>query len=382
MLDKVFSLKSTIDIFVTETENPDKVLLTFHKMTTRSRIELITGRSVAEFLAILDGKKNTYSILKELGNFDEKEALSLITFLQEQHLIIDACENKEVPPRFSRQIAYFDDMILDRSGLDTQTKLESKKVVILGCGSIGAAIAEILVRAGVSKLSLVDYKVITESSMDRHLFTRLDHIGLAKVEVLADYFRSINSSLKVKTYQEHLLPNTDLSKWIPDDTDLIINSCDEPYIGHIALKVGRYSQIKNIPLYIAGGFDAHLMSSGELIYPPYTPCIDCAQQTFTKALGNWKPTYSDTARAENIIEQQENIHLVSEIYPSYQIGGAGGLVMMSSFSANFSCLKILQFLAEDSAYDYKAVRYEYLPNDGELTSFEMEKQEYCNVCNN
>lgn len=56
--------------------------------------------------------------------------------------------------------------------------------------------------------------------------------------------------------------------------------------------------------------------------------------------------------------------------------------MMSSFSANFSCLKILQFLAEDSAYDYKAVRYEYLPNDGELTSFEMEKQEYCNVCNN
>lgn len=382
MLDKVFSLKSTIDIFVTETENPDKVLLTFHKMTTRSRIELITGRSVAEFLAILDGKKNTYSILKELGNFDEKEALSLITFLQEQHLIIDACENKEVPPRFSRQIAYFDDMILDRSGLDTQTKLESKKVVILGCGSIGAAIAEILVRAGVSKLSLVDYKVITESSMDRHLFTRLDHIGLAKVEVLADYLRSINSSLKVKTYQEHLLPNTDLSKWIPDDTDLIINSCDEPYIGHIALKVGRYSQIKNIPLYIAGGFDAHLMSSGELIYPPYTPCIDCAQQTFTKALGNWKPTYSDTARAENIIEQQENIHLVSEISPSYQIGGAGGLVMMSSFSANFSCLKILQFLAEDSAYDYKAVRYEYLPNDGELTSFEMKKQEYCNVCNN
>ena len=287
MLNKVFNLKNTIDIFVTETESPNKVLLTFHKMTTRTRIELIVGKSVAEFLALLDGLKTVKSILKELGNFNETEALSLITFLQEQHLIVDNCESNEVSPRFSRQIAYFDDMILDRSGSDTQTKLASKKIVILGCGSVGAAIAETLVRAGISKLSLVDYKIITESCMDRHLFTRLDHIGLSKVEVLADYLRSIDTSVKIKTYQEHLLPKTDLSKWIQNDTDLIINSCDEPYIGHIALKIGRYAQTKNIPLYIAGGFDAHLMSSGELVYPPHTPCIDCAQQTFTKALGNW-----------------------------------------------------------------------------------------------
>lgn len=380
MLNKVFNLKNTIDIFVTETESPNKVLLTFHKMTTRTRIELIVGKSVAEFLALLDGLKTVKSILKELGNFNETEALSLITFLQEQHLIVDNCESNEVSPRFSRQIAYFDDMILDRSGSDTQTKLASKKIVILGCGSVGAAIAETLVRAGISKLSLVDYKIITESCMDRHLFTRLDHIGLSKVEVLADYLRSIDTSVKIKTYQEHLLPKTDLSKWIQNDTDLIINSCDEPYIGHIALKIGRYAQTKNIPLYIAGGFDAHLMSSGELVYPPHTPCIDCAQQTFTKALGNWKPTYSDTARLENILETQETIQIPSDISASYQIGGAGGLVMMSCFSAHLSCLKILQFLAEDSAYDYKSIRYEYLLNDGELTSFEMLKQEYCHVC--
>ena len=50
-------------------------------MTTRTRIELIVGKSVAEFLALLDGLKTVKSILKELGNFNETEALSLITFL-------------------------------------------------------------------------------------------------------------------------------------------------------------------------------------------------------------------------------------------------------------------------------------------------------------
>ena len=73
MLNKVFNLKNTIDIFVTETESPNKVLLTFHKMTTRTRIELIVGKSVAEFLALLDGLKTVKSILKELGNLMKRK---------------------------------------------------------------------------------------------------------------------------------------------------------------------------------------------------------------------------------------------------------------------------------------------------------------------
>lgn len=381
MLNSIYKLQDTIDIYISEIDDSEKIFLTFHKMTTRERIELIVGRAVAEFLALLDGIKTVDLILKNLGDFNEDDALKLITFLQEKHLIIDVMEYDELDPRFSRQIAYFDDMILDRRGRDTQKLFALKKVVILGCGAVGAAIAENLVRAGISKFVLVDYKLVTKSSMDRHLFTRLNDIGLAKVEVLKNYLKTIDSTVTIDTYQECLLPQTDLSKWITDDTNLIINSCDEPYIGHTSVKVGRYAQTRNIPLYVAGGFDAHLMSSGELIYPPHTPCIDCTQQTFTKALGDWKPIYSTTAQIKNIVHPKEIVSITSDISKSYQIGGAGGLIMMNGFSAHLSCLKILQFLAEDSTYDYKTIRYEYLPNNGELTEFEMQKQEQCHVCN-
>lgn len=376
MLDKFYKIQDTIDVYVKDLFENDKVIITFHKMTTRQRVEIITKKNVAEFLALLDGKRSTVQILKMLGEFSELEAEKLITYLLKEHLLIDSTLKNEVDERYERQINYFDDMILDRSGSETQNILGSKKIVILGCGSIGSNIAEILVRSGVESLTLVDYKKITRGNIDLHLYANTEDIDQLKVDVLAVYLNKINSKVKILKHNQKLLPSTDLSKWIDDNNDLVINTCDEPYIGHTSLKLGRYLQSKNIALYVAGGFDAHLMSSGELIYPPFTPCIDCSQQTFTKALDGWKPTYSLIETSGSIIE---NDKFVQE--SNYTVGGSGGLIMMSSFSANLSCMKIIQFLCEDSTLDYTPIRYEYLANKGVMTEFSLSRQENCNVCN-
>lgn len=376
MLDKFYKIQDTIDVYVKDLFENDKVIITFHKMTTRQRVEIITKKNVAEFLALLDGKRSTVQILQMLGEFSELEAEKLITYLLKEHLLIDSTLKNEVDERYERQINYFDDMILDRSGSETQNILASKKIVILGCGSIGSNIAEILVRSGVESLTLVDYKKITRGNIDLHLYANTEDIDQLKVDVLAVYLNKINSKVKILKHNQKLLPSTDLSKWIDDNNDLVINTCDEPYIGHTSLKLGRYLQSKNIALYVAGGFDAHLMSSGELIYPPFTPCIDCSQQTFTKALDGWKPTYSLIETSGSIIE---NDKFVQE--SNYTVGGSGGLIMMSSFSANLSCMKIIQFLCEDSTLDYTPIRYEYLANKGVMTEFSLSRQEKCNVCN-
>ena len=115
------------------------------------------------------------------------------------------------------------------------------------------------------------------------------------------------------------MPQTDLNNWITDDVDLVINGCDEPYIGHTSLKIGRFLQKKNIPMYVMGGFDAHLMSSGELVFSPYTPCIDCCQQTFQKALTNWKPTYTEVEKPEILIKEINNISDSGTLTPGTKI---------------------------------------------------------------
>lgn len=379
MLNKIFKIKDSIDIYVTDTETHDKVLLTFHRITTRERTEILTSRTVAEFLALLDGKTNTKKILNQMGNFDENQATSLICYLTSERLIIDINDNQIIDNRYKRQITFFDDMFPKRSGIETQAILAEKKIVILGCGAVGSHIAEILVRAGILNFILVDYKTVSENHLARHLFVRQDDIGKSKVNALKNYLENINSLVKIRVFHEQLLPNTDLNNWIDDNTDLIINTCDEPYIGHTSLKVGRFAHSKNIPIYIGGGFDAHLMSSGELINPPNTPCIDCVQKTFNIALKDWKPTYSNVVNDINTVTESHHSDLPK--IENYQIGGAGGLAMMSGFSAYLSALTLLRFLAENEFYQYKTVRYEYLPNSGEMTEFEMEKQEKCNVCN-
>lgn len=378
MLNKKFKLQDTLDIYISE-ENDDKVLITFNRMTTRERLEIVTHRKVAEFLACLNGKKTASEILNTLGNFEPEQAIQLLDFLKSEHFMYEVDENKVEDRRYSRQIAYFDDMVLNQSGWESQKKLQQKHIVIIGCGAVTGAMAEILARVGVEKFTLIDDKTVRQSDLLRHLFCRLDDIGDDKVEVLSRYLKRINSKIQTVIFNERLLPHTDLEQWIEDDVDLVINGCDEPYLGHTSLKIGRFVQTKKIPMYVMGGFDAHLMSSGELVFPPYTPCIDCCQQTFQKALSDWKPTYTEVKNPTNLV-RKNNVFISQEHF--FDIGGAGGISAMSLFSANLSCLRIIQFLVGDSKFDYKTERYEYLIDKGEMTAFEMVKQpSFCGVCN-
>ncbi|MCF7529982.1 HesA/MoeB/ThiF family protein [Neisseria lisongii] len=379
MLNKKFKLQDTLDVYISEVE-ADKVLVTFSRMTTRERLEITTHRDVATFLARLNGEQTATELLTTLGHFDTKQAVTLLGFLQSKHLIYEV-DNKETEnPRYSRQIAYFDDMVLNQSGSESQQKLQTKHIAIIGCGAVTGAMAEILARAGVEKFTLVDDKKVHQSDLHRHLFCRMNQIGSYKTDVLADYLKRINYKIETTIFRERLLPKTDLNHWIADDVDLVINGCDEPYIGHTSLKIGRFLQTKNIPMYVMGGFDAHLMSSGELVFPPRTPCIDCCQQTFQKALADWKPTYTEVEKPDILVKEINDISVNQE--KLFDIGGSGGLSVMSLFSANLSCLRIIQFLVGDVKFNYKTERYEYLIDKGEMTVFEMMKQaKFCELCN-
>ena len=106
--------------------------------------------------------------------------------------------------------------------------------------------------------------------------------------------------------------------------------------------------------------------------------IHLIHRAFSKALDGWKPIYT---RVEDIQQLIDKTRLVCSQSLTYDIGAAGGLALMSGYSSYLSCLRIIQYLTEDSKYDFSTIRYEYIPNRGELTSFKLSKQESCNVCN-
>ena len=218
----------------------------------------------------------------------------------------------------------------------------------------------------------IDYKKLSKSDIVRHLYCNTKNIGKFKTEALKEYVLKIDNTINIECINKKLIPYSDLSKFIPDDTDLVINVADEPYIGHTSVKIGRYVWQKNVAMYVAGGFDAHSMSTGELIVPTKTACIDCYQNSFKRALKDWKPSYNIEQEKEILVE--DDFEDIKDII----IGGPGSLAQASLFAASYGIMKIIFYLIGlDVTKESK--RGEYLPNKGIFTWVDFTKEE-CEIC--
>jgi len=65
------------------------------------------------------------------------------------------------------------------------------RIHIVGCGSVGATVAEELVRSGVTRLTLWDFDVVEEHNLANQIFRQKD-IGKTKLEALVDILAEIN----------------------------------------------------------------------------------------------------------------------------------------------------------------------------------------------
>ncbi len=91
--------------------------------------------------------------------------------------------------RYSRQIAYF--------GKQNQNKLRKSKVCVVGCGALGSCSAELLARAGIGMIKLIDREIVELSNLQRqHLFTEND-IDSPKPIALANHLKEINSEISI-----------------------------------------------------------------------------------------------------------------------------------------------------------------------------------------
>jgi len=70
-----------------------------------------------------------------------------------------------------------------------------ERIHIIGCGSVGSAVAELLTRFGLTKLTLYDFDTIEPKNLANQLF-RQEHVGVSKVNALAHMLCEINPEAK------------------------------------------------------------------------------------------------------------------------------------------------------------------------------------------
>ena len=122
--------------------------------------------------------------------------------------------------RYSRQILF------SAIGEAGQKRIKAAKVVLVGCGALGTVSSEMLTRAGIGKLTLIDRDFVEESNLQRQsLFTEKDaQQGLPKAAVAERELRAINSDVEVEGVIEDVTwQNIDR---LCRDSDLIVDGTD------------------------------------------------------------------------------------------------------------------------------------------------------------
>lgn len=170
--------------------------------------------------------------------------------------------------RYSRQ------KLFHGIGIEGQQKLRESHVLIIGAGALGTGNAEILVRAGIGKLTIVDRDYVEYSNLQRQqLYEESDAIERNPKAIAAQQRLSkINSDvviiakvMDVTSYElELLVAGVDLIIDATDnfDTRLVINDVSQKY------------QIPWIYGACVGSYGISYM-----IVPGKTPCLSCMLNT-------------------------------------------------------------------------------------------------------
>lgn len=83
-------------------------------------------------------------------------------------------------------------------------ELAQKHILIVGVGGVGAYAAEMIVRAGIGEITIIDADTVSESNLNRQLVALHSTIGEAKTDVLKARLLDINPDLKIHAFTEFL----------------------------------------------------------------------------------------------------------------------------------------------------------------------------------
>ena len=106
--------------------------------------------------------------------------------------------NKTYLERYSRQI------VLKNIGIIGQKKITSSKVFIVGAGGLGCPIADLLCRAGVGEIGIIDYDKISLSNLNRQTLFDTSDLNKYKVDILKKKLNKINPLVKINIFKKKI----------------------------------------------------------------------------------------------------------------------------------------------------------------------------------
>ncbi len=105
-------------------------------------------------------------------------------------------------------------------------RLQQAHVLVVGLGGVGAYAAEMICRAGVGRMTIVDADTVSITNINRQLPALYSTVGEAKAEVLARRFRDINPELQLRVLSVYLKDENIPELLDAESYDFVVDAID------------------------------------------------------------------------------------------------------------------------------------------------------------
>lgn len=95
--------------------------------------------------------------------------------------------------------------------------LQTKRILVVGCGGLGGHILDQLARLGVGAIRAVDGDVFEETNLNRQLLSSLPLLGTSKAKAAAEHIRRVNPEITAEGVEAFLTA---------ENVDSLLSGCD------------------------------------------------------------------------------------------------------------------------------------------------------------
>ena len=115
--------------------------------------------------------------------------------------------------RYSRQV------LLKEIGAEGQRKLSESRVVIVGCGATGSALASLLARSGVGKLRIIDRDFVEPSNLQRQTLFDENDAGESVPKAIAE-------ARQIARFNSQIVVEPQVADLTPANADSLLGGCE------------------------------------------------------------------------------------------------------------------------------------------------------------
>lgn len=110
-------------------------------------------------------------------------------------------------------------------GKENVEKLAKKHIAVFGLGGVGGYVAEMLTRAGVGELTIIDFDVVSVSNLNRQIIALNSTVGCLKTDAMASRLKDINPNIKLHIICEKYTPENH-DEFFKNHYDYVVDAID------------------------------------------------------------------------------------------------------------------------------------------------------------